>query len=150
MQTISNGFGSPEVGIPFPNPHPAHKRTTSRTRNNKIHQYSRTENDKSKTEGLNWISDPKNNTNDFQNYLTEFKDIKSHSSIISSPYEKPPSEFETFDIKNNCKNSRKPSLAKQDSEILNKILSQDQSNYVFNSWRQQNRTLQSKLRVIFR
>ena len=118
-----------------------------KTRNNKIQQHSKTENDLIKVENLQWISDPKNNSNEFQNYLTEFREVPTFSSGISSPNLKSPSEAH-FD-KNKEESSKINSKNWNDSELLNKILNdQDNSYQIFRSWKQQNNSLQSILHLL--
>jgi hypothetical protein len=122
-------------------------RIEAKTRNKSFHRHSRTESESKKAASMNWIPNPKHNTNDLQNYLTEFKDIhQTFSSVISSPTLKSPSEkaFETFEGKNLDK-SRVESRNAKDTEMLNQALeSHHNSNKIFSSWRRQKSGVNSK------
>ena len=77
--------------------------SVQKTRNNKIQQQSNTETIENKIESLNWVCDQKNYTNDLQNYLTEFKDLQTFSSELSSRGIRSPScqlgePFENYNI----------------------------------------------------
>jgi hypothetical protein len=122
-------------------------RIEDKTRNKSVHRHSRTESELQKAASMHWIPDPKHNTNDLQNYLTEFKDIhQTFSSVISSPSLKSPSEkvFETFEGKNLDK-SKVESRNAKDTEMLNQALeSHHNSNKIFSSWRRQKSSVNSK------
>ncbi|CAI2383717.1 unnamed protein product [Moneuplotes crassus] len=143
VKSFKNECASPEVNIP-PSSKNAHHRVNSRTRNFCVQNQSKTENELIKVENLQWVSDPKNNTNDFQNYLTEYKDAQTFSSGISSPHIRSPSLLETLDMAPG-NHSRKDSKNINDSGLMNRILNnQENSHQIFKSWKQQNQSLGSK------
>lgn len=89
---------SPEIQVHNlikPNPSDYHK-----TRNSKMQQHSHTENEICKIESLGWIADQKNYTNDLQNYLTEFKEMQTLSSEMSSQAIKSPPSQRNFQQEN--------------------------------------------------
>ena len=118
-----------------------------KTRNSRLQQQPKTENELRKVDNLQWVPDPKNNTNELQNYLTDFRDIQTFSSGFSSPKVKSPSDrpFETFDLTKEGLHSRMQSRNMNENEILNKILNnQDHPQHVYSTWRQQSKSIQSK------